>query len=239
MNTLLDPRFTRLESALNSLLDSLSSYNPSPAAAHALLEADDSLTDGLAMLSTHQQNHARIAALQTTAAAQAAQIARALTLLSETRKDLLATRATTLPAGARDVPYDELLAYAKRIAKFTVPPTASSRPAPTPVAGGHGVGVEALPRHESEWVNPAQPACFIPWPSDETIRRGGLAGLEAGVHAEGDAQMGEADGEGQEERGAEEGRPEQAGEGRERAEHRPAEKPAVFSGLDLYNPDDD
>lgn len=57
------------------------------------------------------------------------QIKSNLSLLAETRKELLKTPATTFPASARDVPFDELLAYAKRISKFTVPPvTNPSRP---------------------------------------------------------------------------------------------------------------
>lgn len=46
-------------------------------------------------------------------------------MLSTTRAELLATPATVFPEddGSREVAYDELLAYAKKISKFTVPPT--------------------------------------------------------------------------------------------------------------------
>lgn len=37
---------------------------------------------------------------------------------------------STFPASSKDVPFDELLSYAKRIAKFTLPP--NYRPAPPP-----------------------------------------------------------------------------------------------------------
>ena len=213
---------------------------------------------------------------------------------------MLATPATTFPSHARDVPYDELLAYAKKISKFTVPPT--HRPRAAGGGGGAaaatstsaaanktqsngdettdananananetndegaetGVGVAALAPHESQWVNPAAPPWFIPWPSDETIRRGALAGIQARVDAGLDpaaapAAVDSAEEEGKARREEEEQRRrrEEEEEERRRAEterekarrgSRPAmsageareEKPAVFSGLDLYDPEDD
>jgi hypothetical protein len=47
MNADLQFRFERIETALNTLLDSISSYNPSTQAAVALVEADDDLSKGL------------------------------------------------------------------------------------------------------------------------------------------------------------------------------------------------
>jgi len=47
MNANLQSRFERVEVALNALLDSISSYNPSTQAAVALVEADDDLSKGL------------------------------------------------------------------------------------------------------------------------------------------------------------------------------------------------
>jgi hypothetical protein len=79
-------------------------------------------------VSQHQTNHARILQLRQTADALDDQIKTSISLLAETRKELLATPFTDSTKSSRDVPFDELLAYAKRISRFTVPP--SYRPAP-------------------------------------------------------------------------------------------------------------
>lgn len=199
--------------------------------------------------------------------------------MSTTRQEILATPATPLPASARNVPAEELLAYAKRISKFTVPPTARRAPlaaegekedaaaaeanaSATPngdaaeqqqdgeKGGDAGVALTALQPHESQWVNPELPPWFIPWPSDETIRRGGLAVLQAGG-VEVDVPMGVDE---EEEGGAREEEVEKKrskGDEAEPAKTQAAaveparqqaveeKKPAVFRGLDLYDPDDD
>lgn len=46
MNEILQARCTRLETALNTLIDSITSYNPSIAAADELLDADAELSHG-------------------------------------------------------------------------------------------------------------------------------------------------------------------------------------------------
>jgi hypothetical protein len=79
-------------------------------------------------VSQHQANHARILQLHRTANALDDQIKTSISLLAETRKELLSTPSTDSKEPSRDVPFDELLAYAKRISRFTVPP--SYRPAP-------------------------------------------------------------------------------------------------------------
>lgn len=78
-------------------------------------------------MAEHQANHARILHLRQTADALDAQIKSSISLLAETRKELLSTATDDSPT-ARDVPFDELLAYAKRISRFTLPP--SYRPPP-------------------------------------------------------------------------------------------------------------
>ncbi|KAI9886381.1 MAG: hypothetical protein M1823_001835 [Watsoniomyces obsoletus] len=125
MNIILQEQFQRVENALLTLVDSIASYTPSTQAVETLLEADDELTRGLDRLSTHQANHVKITQLRQTSTALSDQITTALTLLSTTRAELLATPATVFPEndGIREVASDELLAYAKRISKFTVPPT--------------------------------------------------------------------------------------------------------------------
>lgn len=47
MDQILHAHFERVEAALNALVDSISSYNPSPAAALDLVAADDELSKGL------------------------------------------------------------------------------------------------------------------------------------------------------------------------------------------------
>lgn len=47
MNTELQAQLDRIEAALNTLVDSITSYNPSPAAALSLVAADDDFNTGL------------------------------------------------------------------------------------------------------------------------------------------------------------------------------------------------
>jgi len=47
MNAVIQSQLDRVETALNTLIDSISSYNPSPAAAFSLVAADDKLAEGL------------------------------------------------------------------------------------------------------------------------------------------------------------------------------------------------
>lgn len=74
-------------------------------------------------VSTHQSNHAKILSLRATSQELDTQIRETLTLLTSTRAELLSTPATTFPEGANTVSYSELLEYARRISKFTLPST--------------------------------------------------------------------------------------------------------------------
>ncbi len=47
MDAVLDAHFTRIESALQTLIDSITTYNPSTTAALDLVAADDELSRGL------------------------------------------------------------------------------------------------------------------------------------------------------------------------------------------------
>ncbi|GME27324.1 mediator of rna polymerase ii transcription subunit 4 protein [Neofusicoccum parvum] len=129
MEQLLDLRFQRVEAALNTLIDSIASYNPSQQAVVDLVAADDELSRGLEQLAAHQANYQRILTLRQTAAALDSQVKSALGLLADTRRELIATPVTTPAPNARDVSTAELLAYAKHIGKFTIPP--NYRPPPT------------------------------------------------------------------------------------------------------------
>lgn len=47
MDALLEERFQRMETALNTLIDSITTYNPSVQAAEDLVAADDEFSKGL------------------------------------------------------------------------------------------------------------------------------------------------------------------------------------------------
>ncbi|KAF2426229.1 hypothetical protein EJ08DRAFT_736555 [Tothia fuscella] len=127
MDAILDERFQGLETALNALIESITTYNPTITASTNLTTAEDNLTDSLNQLTGHQANHVHILQLRQTAEALDAQIKSSISLLADTRKELLSKR-TESSGLTRDVPFDELLAYAKRISRFTLPP--NYRPAP-------------------------------------------------------------------------------------------------------------
>lgn len=123
MEAILQKKFDGLEAALNKLLDSITTYNPSITAAHELLAAEADLNEGLGQLAQHQANHRRILALRQTADQLDNQIKNTIRTLAETRKELLNTPFTTFDDTSRDIPVEDILSYAKKIAPFTVPPT--------------------------------------------------------------------------------------------------------------------
>ena len=257
----------------------------------------------LPIVTTHQANAARLASLQTLTTQLSEQITSTVTLLSTTRASLLSTPSapSTFSAPSSDpneppfpINAKELLQYAHRISKFTVPPsrrapdaavtpavpeeappintsvsatpadananvnvnvngdgegegkengtTAEATGAQTPATGGRAV--TALEQHESQWVNPEKSHWFVPWPSDDLIRRGGLASLQAGIPAPKERKGENKD---REDAVAEEdvkirgvdGREAMAGVHAMGATVAEENKPAVFTGLDLYDPDDD
>lgn len=123
MNVIIQGQLDRVEAALNTLISSIESYNPSVPAAIDLLAADTELQNGVKQLAKHQFHHAHILRLRSALEAQDARRKSTLILLADTRKDLLSTPATTFPEPSRNVPYTELLDYAKRISRYTIPPT--------------------------------------------------------------------------------------------------------------------
>ncbi|KAI4133714.1 MAG: hypothetical protein LQ338_000043 [Usnochroma carphineum] len=130
MNAIIQAQLDRVEAALNTLISSIESYNPSVPAAIDLLAADTELQKGVEQLAQHQAHHARILRLRSSIEAQDQQRRSTLALLAETRKDLLSTPATTFPETSRSVPYTELLDYATRISRYTIPPTSREPPPP-------------------------------------------------------------------------------------------------------------
>ena len=211
-----------------------------------------------------------------------------MTLLADTRKEVLATPATVFTDTQRDVSYTELLNYAKNISKYTVPPTVRSV-SPPPVAqldqqskavngaaptaiefqtpfqespsqtaeSGHNIGISSLSQLELQWLDPMTQAPFVPWPSEEVIRGGALAQIQimheqgvdpdgvggAGIFTSPEAGMGMREGEDAGTEKLEKVKDEVEGRRRESIAigvvKQREEKPRVFGGLDLYDPDEE
>lgn len=113
-----------------------------------------------------------------------------------------------------------------------------------------GIGVSSLAAGESQWLDPSAQIAFVPWPTEEVIRRGALAQiqvmLEQGVDPSSvPAAVEEATKEEgmieitEEKEVVDNVRRESTFASTTRPEVRQEEKPAVFGGLDLYDPDDE
>jgi len=123
-------------------------------------------------------------------------------------------------------------------------------------------GISSLTAPEIQWLDPALHAPFLAWPSEDRIRRGGLAALqaklesgediEAGVDGESGVKGGDG-GVGEGERDAMEGVTREVKDKRDRYGVRGGrvmengvgpgggreKKPSVFSGLDMYDLEDE
>ncbi|MCJ1244844.1 hypothetical protein MMC30_002045 [Trapelia coarctata] len=117
-------------------------------------------------------------------------------------------------------------------------------------------GISSLTGPEIQWLDPTLHAPFLAWPSEDRIRRGGLAALQArienGEDIEGDVDGGnDVEGEGGEDamegftrevkderdrNGVREGRVLENGVG---PGWKKEKKPSVFSGLDMYDLEDE
>ena len=282
MNDIIQTQLDRVETALTQLIDSISSYNPSIPATSALLHADDELKQGLQQLTTHQRNHARMHQLREQITQKNQSITTTLKTLAATRADLLAPPTSLPSAETRNVPYTDLLEYAKRISRYTVPPTfrpplplptTAQTPAPPTTAtvngadatspvketmrdgeaaaaenGGDkdGIGMGSLEDVERKWLDPLAGMGFVPWVGEEAMRSGALADIQAMVERGEDpgvVGVGGRTEEGERMEGVEGGMVENEQEGERRverrAERRVEEKPKVFGGLDLYDPDEE
>lgn len=141
MDTVIDTRFERVEKALASLVESVSKYHPYAKQALDLQRADAELSSGLeeggsltgvvTRLSTsnvvqvekHQNNYLRLQELRATSSSLDTQIRETLASLSSTRRDITTTQITVQPDGdIYPIKYSELLNYARRISKTTLPP---------------------------------------------------------------------------------------------------------------------
>jgi hypothetical protein len=124
MDKYIDQRFERVERALASLIDSITKYTPSTTQAQDLAAADKELSAGLTELQTHQNNHLRIQELRKETADLDAQIKSTVSLLWSIRKEITVTTTTSYPLSGRryDFTYSDLLNYARRISRNTLPP---------------------------------------------------------------------------------------------------------------------
>ncbi|KAJ3527374.1 hypothetical protein NM208_g10733 [Fusarium decemcellulare] len=204
MDVLIDSRFERLEKALASLIDSVTKYHPSTAQAKELETADNELSKGLEQVQIHQNNYLRIQQLRESSAALDAQIRETVSSLATTRKDIVTTHTTTFPTGPNyPIAYEELLNYARRISKTTMPPAGTIK-AVSPTPEGQTPGPDSqpmsavdtlstsfiadistqqtttsantnLPEVWTQFLNPLSGQLFFPWPQEEKIRAGSLA----------------------------------------------------------------
>ena len=105
-----------------------------------------------------------------------------------------------------------------------------------------GRGTASLEDTERKWLDPLNQIPFVPWVTDETIKRGALAEIQSMVEKGEDPEDMGAKGpekergetmEIEKSGGMEGGGSAEGGIGLQRNE----EKPQVFGGLDLYDPD--
>ncbi len=120
----LDRRFDRIEKAIGQMIDALAKNHPSEKAAEELLAADAELTEGLKLLETHQNNNARIQQMRQETSLLDTQIRDMTSALWNMRKELKAIPTTPRhPNGTKhQFTTTELLAYARRISRNTLPP---------------------------------------------------------------------------------------------------------------------
>ncbi|CZT14178.1 uncharacterized protein RCC_00152 [Ramularia collo-cygni] len=157
--------YQRVEASLQKLTDSIAAYNPSVAATDELVTADEAVHINVKQLTQHQKNYTRIQELRQTSESHDETIKNTLRLLAETRKEIQAIPSTDTTEPRREVKVDELLAYAKFIARTTVPPT-FRKPLPEDLrpkqANGHAAqlanGMATPPQGDSQEGTSDNPA---------------------------------------------------------------------------------
>ncbi|KAK4497630.1 hypothetical protein PRZ48_010283 [Zasmidium cellare] len=209
MNAQFQASYQRVEASLQRLTESISAYNPSTAAAEELIAADEAVQDNVETLIKHQQNHQRLEELRRTTDALDEQIKNTIRRLADLRKDIQSIPSDESSEPRRDVKVDDLLSYAKFIAKTTVPPTQrkhaippqtkpdapttngiATPPQATPQQDGENAvdtnndsrGIKELGEKEREFIIP-QNFTFDAWPSDVHMKNGALGQIQAMVEA--------------------------------------------------------
>ncbi|KAG0160838.1 hypothetical protein PDIDSM_8369 [Penicillium digitatum] len=115
MNALVQSALTDVESKLNALLTSLTTSPTAagaPAAAVALLVADDALTSAIETLRQHQENHARILRLRNEAQQLEDRVKGIVRDIEGFEKEIRTA------CGRNEIDYKLLLDFARRISKY-------------------------------------------------------------------------------------------------------------------------
>lgn len=172
MDSYIDSRLERVERALVTLSESIAKYMPQPAQSIELSNADRELSEALHILQTHQNNYLTLSALKAQSDALDAQIRDTLRLLWTTRRDITTTHVTTFPDAATryNVNWEELLGYARRISKTTLPaPSILMEAAAAAAAASAGLNGEDSAQTTGEAVNtPNTTAALTPAPGGAT-----------------------------------------------------------------------
>lgn len=160
MNSIIQRQLERVDTALNTLVESIASYNPSVTAANDLLAADNELASGVncrkisksllmpafcdrltaGSVAAHQANHARILALRSEVSSLNATITSSITTLADTLTDFRSQKITPVTETQRPLPYQVLLEYAAKVSRYTAP-----RGNKAISQGGTGTGEAAAP----------------------------------------------------------------------------------------------
>jgi len=265
MNSTVQTALDSVETTLQTLIESVSTYNPSQTHAQELVDADIQLEETLEQLDVHQQNQRKIQSLRDTTANLDQQLTDLLMSLAEVREHLISVPSTELPP-ANEVPYDSLLSYASKIAQYTrpanlaefrkqpatiallggaAPAAPSQQPVQEPIPGdsqqqhGQKARRDLLSDEDKVMLDPSASMPFTPWPTEAQMKSGRIAGVVP-LH---ELEMEEA-------KRREEAAKAVNGEAKKEEVNRrvsnaaplqapPQQKPALALDLDLYDPDEE
>ena len=209
----------------------------------------------------HQANHARILALRSQVSALNASITSKITTLADARTEIVNQKITPMTENSRQVPYKVLLDYAAKISQYTAPrgrqstarPKVGTEEAIAPVNGAEEStqqdtqATQELPKEgEQPVAEKPKETAFVPWPSEGIIKQGALGRIQALVESGQDpARVGLEEPKVEETVKSEEmetapPEPVRAQEVDTR-EARPEteQKAKVFTGMDLYDPEEE
>ncbi|KKA28428.1 hypothetical protein TD95_003039 [Thielaviopsis punctulata] len=186
MDKQIDAHFQRVELALSSLIDSIAKYHPTIAHARELQQADQALTLGLQEVQTHQANFLRLQKLRAASASLDSQIRDTIVSLATTRKDVATVQTVKFPdAPAHPFTYEELLSYARRISKTTLPPPpppSANPPAPDLLVQNSAVGTTPnTPGADSVPGSSAPTPAALPTPTQSHMPGDALPAAAAGA----------------------------------------------------------
>ena len=217
-------------------------------------------------MTAHQANHARILALRSQVVSLNSTITSTLTTLADTHREIVSQKITPFTDDSRQVPHKDLLEYAARISRYTVPPEprrqrksaqaeAGLEQAAAPVNGADTgtqqdvqAAQDAQKEEEQSLKEPQAP--FVPWPDERLIKLGALGRIQAMLeNGQDPAVFGPPEvGEGEPDEILKDTEIDNVGatapveptktQEAPTREVQAEQKPKVFGGLDLYDPDD-